>query len=116
MSTIKYIKDGNNHIITLPKRVRMTPIVRKEEELFSETVKRAQKIAGFDVCINANLYELTATGMADTLAGTDPVAAKETTNQGTILLGTNERLGRPSANAYRPETRLFLVCRHGRHT
>lgn len=96
MSKVEFTQKDGFHIIIIKGKSRFIPIVREEEELFSDTVIRAQSKANLTVCINASWYDLTALGKADAVAGYDPVPAKETSNQGIALLGTGKRHGKSS--------------------
>lgn len=64
--------------------VRMTPIVRTKEELFSATIDRANQTSKFEVVINGQMYDVSKAGIADALLGSDPVAAEHTTIEGTV--------------------------------
>lgn len=54
MSKVKYTKENDLHIIKISGKSRLIPIVRTGEELFSETVKRAQSNAKLTVCISCH--------------------------------------------------------------
>ena len=73
---------GGVHIVTLPgSSIRMTPILQRGTSVpwhFRHTVEEAQEKGGFDVCINAQWYDLSL--------GT-------TGNEGIAVLGTGERYG-----------------------
>ncbi len=93
MSNIEYRIDNGFHVIKIKGKSRLVPIVREEEEFFSDTVIRAQSKAKLTVCSNACWYSLTRDGYIDVVAGHDPVPAKDSINQGFVLLGTGKLYG-----------------------
>ena len=100
MSKVKYTKENDLHIIKISGKSRLIPIVRTGEELFSETVKRAQSNAKLTVCINGCWYGLTNSGKADALTGHDPVPSVDTLNEGFALLGTGTLSGHSAPNMF----------------
>lgn len=96
MGIATYKKEGDYHVFICKAKVRLTPIIREEEELFSETVLRSQKAAKFTLCINGSWYGSTKDGIVDAFVGNDPVPAKETINEGIALRGDGKPLGRSS--------------------
>ena len=96
MSEVNFTQKDGFHIIKIKGKSRLIPIVRENEEFFSDTVIRAQSKANLTVCINACWYDVTPSGIADAYAGHDPVLAQETSNQGFALLGTGKRHGKSS--------------------
>lgn len=101
---VKYhdISAKNVFIVEFDCKCKLVPIVRKDadsennEELFSDTIKRAQAMGRFEVCTNACWFDVTSLGKSDALLGDDPVSANETINQGIALLGNGERYGNSS--------------------
>ncbi|WP_051880691.1 hypothetical protein [Buttiauxella noackiae] len=101
---VKYhdIPGKNVYIVEFDAKCKLVPIVRKDadlngnEELFSDTIKRAQAFGKFEVCTNACWFDVTSLGKSDALLGDDPVSANETINQGIALMGTGERYGNSS--------------------
>ncbi|HHA1349773.1 TPA: hypothetical protein ACOEER_000804 [Enterobacter ludwigii] len=101
---VKYYDNSakNVFIVEFDSKCKLVPIVRKNadsknnEELFSDTVKRAQTAGRFEVCTNACWFDVTSLGKSDALLGDDSVSANETINQGIALLGTGERYGNSS--------------------
>lgn len=84
--SVTYKDDGDLFIVELD-RCLMVPIVRtveeektRGEELFSDTVRRAQRLGGLDVSINAVWYDVSKLYGVDILDGDDPVSAAATTN------------------------------------
>jgi hypothetical protein len=75
--------DDNLHCVAIFGK-SMEPIIRTREEFFSETVRREVSSRGYKVAINGNMWDVTKVGLADVLAGHDPIPAGETIVKGIV--------------------------------
>lgn len=87
------------YVVSMDHSIRMVPFVRTAEELFEQTVKRKSATENFKVVINGPTYGLTKSGYADAVLGWDPVPAKDTLQQGQIILN-NKVIGGRKSNMY----------------
>lgn len=86
-------------VVSMEHSIKMIPFVRTAEELFSKTASTKSKVEKFAVVINGPTYGLTNSGKVDALIGDDPVAAKETLQQGRIVLN-GKIIGGSKSNMY----------------
>jgi hypothetical protein len=93
-------KEGELYIVEVERGV-LVPIVRTREELFSDTVLKAQKSFDLDVCINGVWYDVPRLlDRLDLVDGDDPVPASATVNEGEALLANGARFGTPEKDLF----------------
>ena len=82
----KFKTSGGVRFVTLRDTAKMVPIVRTGEELWETTVRNAYGSKSYSVIINAQLYDVSKSGLMDALLGSDPVPAGATTPQGRSMM------------------------------
>ena len=74
----KFKTSGGVRFVTLHDTAKMIPIIRTKEELWETTVRNAYGSESYSVIINAQLYDVSKSGLADALWGSDPIPAAAT--------------------------------------
>lgn len=96
---VQYSKEGDYHIVIIKGNIRLTPIIREDEELFSTTTLRSQRLANFNICINASWYDIPYAYYPEAALG-NPVHPKHITNEGIALRANGTPLGKTSPKMF----------------
>ena len=79
----KLLKDESLYYVLLDHAFSMKPIVRTDEEFFTETLKRKGK--NMKVCVNGPFYDVDPPGKRDAFLGHDPIDPVETAILGKVV-------------------------------
>lgn len=90
-------RDGSIYFIVISDDSEMSPVIRTEKELFTQTISSAS--SDFEVLMNGNMYGVSSSGKWSALTGTNtPIEASKTTPEGQVIknnqleVGTSEPL------------------------
>jgi hypothetical protein len=94
----KYTKNGCLHIIHITGKCRLVPIIRTDEEKFSETIQRTIEKGKFYATINGCWYGLTIQSKIGAVIG-NPTMSEGTLNEGIVKI-SNKLYGNSSPLMY----------------
>jgi hypothetical protein len=92
--------EGDARVMIMKDDTRLVPVVRTEEEMFTNTATDAAQSNDLDVVVNAHQFEFKALGLADYAIGDDPVDPDGMLPQGLTMENGRVLAGRSSPDTF----------------
>jgi len=84
-NTYAFIKDGSVFCVVFEDSIKMVPIVRTAEVMFTSVVRSESRSQKLLAIINAQVYGMNAKGIADYAFGDDPVTPEGIDPEGVVV-------------------------------